>query len=77
MDLNNFFEKQVSLLKRFCGNYEMYNSVHSTKTDDSIQTECWYESGITKVWLVNVAKSKVELIRSYKESESSFFSKLL
>ena len=74
-----FFECEVRLLKFFCGNYEMYNSIHSTKTKDTIETECWYRKGkgLVKRYLVNVTKNQVELLETFKESENDFLSKLV
>lgn len=71
-----FFEKQVSVLKKYCSSYVMYNSLFNTKTDNTIQTECWYEDETVKVFLIDIEEDKAILLKEYKCSEHDFVEKI-
>ena len=75
-NLNNFFEKQVAILKNNCHSGFMYCSEHSTKSNDGIVTLVW-DRGMVYRCYVDIKNNKLFRLERWEETEEKFLSRLV
>ena len=76
MRVDNFFEKEVELLKMFCQGYEMYDTEMRTVSDTTVITNVWFPTEKVQRVLVDVKNEKVFVLETFTESESKFLERL-
>ena len=77
MRVDNFFEKEVELLKMFCKGYEMYDTEMRTVSDTTVITNVWFPTEKVQRVLVDVKNEKVFVLETFTESESKFLERLV
>lgn len=77
MRVDNFFEKEVELLKMFCKGYEMYDTEMCTVSDTTVVTNVWFPTEKVQKVLVDVKNEKVFVLETFTESESKFLERLV
>lgn len=77
MRIENFFEREVELLKKHCKGYEMYDSEMATVSDTTVISNVWFPTTEVQRVLVDVKNEKVYILDTFKESEYEFLKRLV
>ena len=79
MRMENFFEKEVELLQKFCKGYEMYDSEICTVSDTTVIANVWFPiiTGKVQRVLVDLKNEKVFVLEEFAESEREFLKRLV
>ena len=77
MRIENFFEKEVELLQKFCKGYEMYDTEMRTVSDTTVVANVWFGTGKVQRVLVDIKNEKVFVMDSFFEEESDFLKRLV
>jgi len=77
MRIENFFEKEVELLQKFCKGYEMYDTEMRTVSDTTVVANVWFSTGKAQRVMVDIKSEKVFVLESFWEDRCEFLERLV